>query len=100
MLGKQNPQTSFLNLESWFVEPIVDSGSIYAMMAKWGTQLICEEEFRERYSSTGRPSISPGLFAKVLLLMYHDNVSDREAEQRVQYDLRWRLALRLPLNEN
>ena len=100
MLGKQNPQTSFLDLESWFVEPIVESGSIYAMMAKWGAQLICEEEFRELYSSTGRPSISPGLLAKVLLLMYHDNVSDREAEQRAQYDLRWKLALRLPLNES
>jgi transposase len=100
MLGKQNPQTSFLDLESWFVKPIVDSGSIYAMMAQWGTQLICEDDFAELYSATGRPSISPGLLAKVLLLMYHDNVSDREAEQRAQYDLRWKLALRLPMDES
>ena len=100
MLGKQNPQTSFLDLESWFVKPIVDSGSIYAMMAQWGTQLICEDDFGQLYSSTGRPSISPGLLAKVLLLMYHDNVSDREAEQRAQYDLRWKLALRLPMDES
>jgi len=28
MLGKQNPQTGFLDLETWFVGPIVDSGSI------------------------------------------------------------------------
>ena len=80
MLGKQNPQISFLDLESWFVESIVDSGSIYAMMAQWGSQLICEEGFCQLFSSTGRPSTSPGLLAKVLLLMYHDNVSDREAE--------------------
>ena len=82
MLGKQNRQTSFLDMESWFDDPIVDPDSIYGLMAKWGTQLIREEDFSELYSATGRPSVSPGLLAKVLLLMYHDNVSDREAEQR------------------
>ena len=29
----------------------------------------------------------------------HDNVSDREAQERAQYDLRWKVALRLPMNE-
>lgn len=100
MLGKQNRQTSFLDMESWFDDPIVNPDSIYGLMAKWGTQLIREEDFSELYSSTGRPSVSPGLLAKVLLLMYHDNVSDREAEQRAKYDLRWKWALRLPMNES
>lgn len=32
--------------------------------------------------------------------MYNDNVSDREAEERAKYDLRWKAALRLPMNES
>lgn len=31
--------------------------------------------------------------------MYPDNVSDREAEERAKFDLRWKVALRLPIHE-
>ena len=33
------------------------------------------------------------------LLQFYDQVSDREAEKRVLYDLRWKVALNLPLGE-
>lgn len=51
------------------------------------------------FSFTDRPSVSPALLSKVLLLMYHDNVSDREAQKRATYDLRWKVALHLPIQE-
>jgi len=34
----------------------------------------------------------------VMLLQFHDNVGDDEAVQRLQFDLRWKVALRLPLD--
>ncbi len=34
----------------------------------------------------------------VLLLQFYDNVSDGEAVQRLQFDLRWKVALHLPLD--
>lgn len=99
MLGKQNPQTSFMDLESWFGKPIVPPDSIYGLLAEWGDRLIQESDFAAMFSSIGRPSVSPALLSKVLLLMYHDNVTDREAEERAQYDLRWKVALHLPMQE-
>lgn len=100
MLGKQNQQTSFLDIESWLSSPLINPDSIYGLMGSWGNRLIQDDDFAELYSETGRPSVSPALLSKVLLLMYHDNVSDREAEERAKYDLRWKVALRLPMHES
>jgi len=99
MLGKQNRQTSFMDIEAWYGGPIVAPESIYGLLDSWGDRLIKDEDFAELYNATGRPSVSPALLSKVLLLMYHDNVSDREAHERAKYDLRWKVALRLPINE-
>ena len=99
MLGKQNNQTSFLDIESWLSNPLVDPTSIYGLMGNWGKRLITDPDFSDLYSHTGRPSDSPALLSKVLLLMYHDSVSDREAEERAKYDLRWKVALGLPISE-
>ena len=48
--------------------------------------------------SNGRPSIPPSLLSGVLLLQFYDDVSDGEAVQRLQFDLRWQVALDLPTN--
>ena len=99
MLGKQDNQISLLDIESWLPIPLVDPNSIYGLIAQWGNRLIIDTDFADLYSHTGRPSDSPALLSKVLLLMYHDNVSDREAEERAKFDLRWKVALRLPIGE-
>ena len=48
--------------------------------------------------ASGRPSVPPTTWAKVLLLQIHDGVSDREAEQRVKFDLQWRYALDIDID--
>lgn len=100
MLGKQNIQTSFMDIETWCGGPLVPQDSIYDLLSKWGDRLIRDEDFASLFSSTGRPCVSPALLAKVLLLMYHDNTTDREAHERAMYDLRWKVALQLPLGES
>lgn len=100
MLGKQNRQTSFMDIQTWLDKPMVQSDSIYGLLADWGDRLIRDEDFSELFSYTGRPSVSPALLSKVLLLMFHENVTDREAEERAKYDLRWKIALRIPIQES
>jgi transposase len=46
----------------------------------------------------GRPSLPPSLMNGVLLLQFHDDVSDEEAVERTKYDLRWKVALDLSLD--
>lgn len=99
MLGRKENQIGFTSLEAWCATPIVPENSFYGLLARWGDRLIRDEDFAELYAGTGRPSNSPALLAKVLLLMYHDDVSDRGAEARARYDLRWKHALGLALDE-
>jgi hypothetical protein len=58
MSGKQNQQTSFLDIESWLSSPLLNPDSICGLMASWGKSLIQDSDFAELYSVTGRPSVS------------------------------------------
>ncbi len=74
-------------------------GSFYALLAEHGDRIVRDEEFAECYSSgMGRPSIPPSLLAKVLLLQHRTGVSDEQAMESVAWDLRWKVALDLPVD--
>jgi hypothetical protein len=49
-------------------------------------------------ADNGRPSIPPSLMNGVTLLQFHDDVSDGEAIERTMFDMRWKVALNLPLD--
>jgi transposase len=73
--------------------------SIYALLAEHGERIVSDEDFADCYSSSrGRPSIPPSLLAKVLLLAYRDGLSDERAMEAVRFDLRWKIALELPVD--
>src|SRR3954449_598615 len=73
--------------------------SIYALLVRHGDRIVRDEDFAECYSERwGRPSIPPSLLAKVLLLAYRDGLSDRRAMEAVRFDLRWKVALDLPID--
>src|SRR6478735_7198611 len=73
--------------------------SIYSLLAKHGDRIVRDEDFAECYSERwGRPSIPPSLLAKVLLLAYRDGLSDRRAMEALRFDLRWKVALDLPID--
>ena len=65
--------------------------------ASWppcGGQLFRDEDFAELYCpGNGRDSVPPSLVATALLLQAYDKVSDLEAKQRADFDIRWKVAL-------
>ncbi|MGB9879423.1 MAG: IS1182 family transposase, partial [Anaerolineae bacterium] len=99
MMGRQRKQTNFADIQAWMRAPVVAEDSFYGRMARFGERLVREEWFREMYSDRGRPSVPPVLLSKVLLLMFYENLSDRQAEERARYDLRWKVALGLGIDE-
>ncbi|MFH1560410.1 MAG: IS1182 family transposase [Chloroflexota bacterium] len=97
MLGKRSAQHSLF--EPLMLPHRVPEDSLYGRMGQVIDILFRDEELGEMYClDNGRPSLPPSLMSGVMLLQFHDNVSDDEAVQRLQFDLRWKVALRLPLD--
>jgi hypothetical protein len=76
-------------------------GSALVLWQDGGVRLSLarEEWFADLYSDRGRPSVSPVLLSRIMLLVFHDNRFDRRAEEHARYDLRWKTALGLGIDE-
>jgi hypothetical protein len=62
--------------------------------------LFRDEDFADLYcSDNGRPSVPPSLLARALLLQAYEGASDEEAEARADFDLRWKVAPGVGLEE-
>src|ERR687887_1251978 len=84
---------------AWCSE-LVPEDSIYSLLAEHGDRIVRDEDFADCYSERhGRPSIPPSLLAKVLPLACRGGLSDERAMEAVRFDLRWKLALDLPLDQ-
>jgi transposase len=97
MLTVADRQQGFFDA-AWCRE-LLREGSIYALLAEHGDRIVRDEDFADCYSErNGRPSIPPSLLAKVLLLAYREGLSDERAMEAVRFDLRWKIALDLPVD--
>ena len=97
MLAGSDRQQGFFDA-AWCAGLLAEN-SIYSLLAKHGDRIVRDQDFAECYSARwGRPSIAPSLLAKVLLLAYRDGLSDRRAMEALRFDLRWKVALDLPID--
>ena len=97
MLARADRQQGFFDA-AW-CSGLLPEGSIYALLAEHGDRIVCDEDFVACYSGCqGRPSIPPSLLAKLLLLAYRDGLSDERAMEAVRFDLRYKVALDLPVD--
>jgi transposase len=97
MLTVADRQQGFFDA-AWCSE-LLPEDSIYALLAEHGERIVRDEDFADCYSQRhGRPSIPPSLLAKVLLLAYRDGLSDERAMEAVRFDLRYKIALDLPVD--
>jgi hypothetical protein len=93
MLGRRPDQGSFFEADTQYLEA-VGKDSFYAFLAGLRGTLFRDEEFAHLYAhNNGRPSVPPSLLATALLLQHYDRVSDEEAKERADFDLRWKVAL-------
>jgi hypothetical protein len=78
----------------------VGRDSFYGFLASHRRELFHDEDFIDLYcSDNGRPSVPPSLMATALLLQAYEGVSDEEAKARADFDLRWKVALGIGLEE-
>lgn len=95
MLGRMLKQIGFGHieaLESWVGKLAIPEGSIYAGLRN-ANHIFRDDLFADCYSPIGREAKSPSLLMKVIILQFVDDVSDREAENRAAWDIRWKYAL-------
>ena len=84
MMGRERDvrQVRLTDVQLLLDAPVVPPNSFYSQMATWGRTLVTDDQFASLYELRGRESVPPARLAKMLLLMYHDSVSEREAEER------------------
>jgi hypothetical protein len=75
------------------------AGSVYRLLAEHGDQLFGDDYFADLFarSRLGRPTVAARVVATVMLLQAHEGLSDREACDRLAFDLRWKAAAGLPV---
>lgn len=97
MLATTSGQVGFFDAAE-LARPLPE-GSFFALLAEHGDRIVRDEDFAACYSERiGRPSIPPSQLARVLLLQYRTGVSDEAAMECLAWDLRWKIALGLPVD--
>jgi len=99
MLGLRTDQRGMFEADHLYLD-YVGRSSFYGFLACQRGQLFKDEEFAEFYClNNGRDSVPPSMLATVLLLQTHDKVSDDEAKARADFDIRWKVALGIALDD-
>ena len=100
MLGRRYPQHALFDVPVWAQGLIAALDTFHVHMGAFWSRVSQDADLAAMYHARqGRPSIPPSLLSGVLILQYVDDLSDREAADRVCFDLRWKLALGLPLDD-
>src|SRR5229473_4140594 len=98
MLGQRSAQWGMFEADTMFAD-FVGKQNFYGFLASQRGELFRDEDFAALYCpNNGRPSVPPSLLATALVLQTYDGVSDDEAKQRADYDLRWKVALGIELD--
>ena len=99
MLGKRSDQKGLWEADRLYLD-YVGKDSFYGLLASLRGQLFSDDDFAEIYCpDNGRDSVPPSLLATALLLQTYDKVSDAEAKARADFDVRWKVALGIEIED-
>jgi hypothetical protein len=99
MLGKRNAQRGLFEADTQYGD-FVGRQTFYGWLASQRGELFRDEDFASLYVlNNGRPSVPPSLLATALVLQTYDGVSDDEAQRRAAFDLQWKVALGVALDQ-
>jgi hypothetical protein len=99
MMGERSAQDKLFGADHIYLD-YVGRETLYGYLAQRRGQLFRDEDFAILYCrDNGRPSVPPSVAVSILFLRAYDNVSFVEAIERTKYDLRWKVALGLEMEE-
>ncbi len=99
MLGERSDQRGLWEADRLYLDH-VGRDTFYGLLASLRGRLFRDADFAEFYCpDNGRDSVPPSLLATALLLQSHDKVSDAEAKARADFDLRWKVALGIEVED-
>ncbi len=99
MMGERSAQDKLFGADHIYLD-YVGRDTLYGYLAQHRGQLFRDEDFAILYCrNNGRPSVPPSLAVSILFLRAYDSVSFVEAIERTKYDLRWKVALGLEMEE-
>jgi hypothetical protein len=92
-LGLAQPQARFESPRELLGERL-RQGSIYRLLADEGARIFPDDYFADLYgaSARGRPTVPARVLATAMVLQAFEGLSDREACDRLEVDLRWQAA--------
>jgi hypothetical protein len=92
-LGRAQVQLSFQDPREILGDRLRE-GSLYRLLADHGQVMFPDSYFADLYtdSARGRPTVPARVMATVMLLQSFEGLSDREACDRLEVDLRWQAA--------
>ena len=99
MLGERSDQRGLWEADRLYLDH-VGRDTFYGLLGSLRGRLFRDSDFAEFYCpDNGRDSVSPSLLATALLLQTHDKVSDAEAKARADFDIRWKVALGIEVED-
>jgi hypothetical protein len=91
-LGKAPKTEDAFRSSTKFCDDKLSPTSIYRLLHRESHRLFPDEAFADLFTDVGRWSIPPQIVAVVMVLQRLEGLSDREAVDRMTFDLRWKYA--------
>lgn len=91
-LGKAPPSEDAFRSGTEFCRDRVSATSIYGLLYRESHRLFPDEAFADLFADIGRASVPPRIVSVVMVLQRLEGLSDREAVDRITFDLRWKYA--------
>ena len=99
MMGERPAQDRLFAADHIYLD-YVGRDTMYGYLAQQRGRLFRDEDFAVLYCrDNGRPSVPPSVAVSILFLRAYEGVSFVEAIERTKYDLRWKVALGLEIEE-
>ena len=99
MLGERSDQRGLWEADRLYLDH-VGKDTFYGLLASLRGRLFRDADFAGFHcADNGRDSVPPRLLATALLLQSHDKVSDAEAKARADFDIRWKVALGIEVED-
>lgn len=70
----------------------VGENSIWSVLHREGDRLFPDEMFADLFAGNGRRSVPPSIVARVMVIQKLFGLSDREAVEAFEFDVRWKYA--------